>query len=153
MSIAPNEQRDIPAKIDGNLIWEGGDITIDAGSVNPHTYGSLNVTGNVTWTGGKLHMLVNADINNNPNQSDSWVINGTLSVTVAFDANGPTAGSPSFAIGTDGNTPPPPRGKWTNFIGAGAITLRGPRPSAGDLFITVSEGDPVTTKWDVWSIA
>jgi hypothetical protein len=113
------------ATLQGDLIFQGGDLYIDEGSLSPHVFGTFRVTGNVTWSGGAFHLLVDASV---PGHADLWSVGGTMTVDTTGTA------PPTYAAGVASGSLPAST-VWPTITAAGGITLTGTAyPAAGSLF-------------------
>lgn len=143
---AGQDQRGLPATIDGKLDLRGGDLWIDVQF--PHIWGMLYVTGNVNWTGGTFHVYVDPNAANN--NFDQWLIGGSLTVTVNVDGNGnPVAGAPSIDVLLQPGNAPAQNQVWRGFIyAANGITRTNNRtPTANNPFTVAPNVDGKS--WDL----
>ena len=125
------------ATIDGKLTvsqdtGQTTDIQICTGS-SPHVFGTLNVTGDITWNAGTFYPVVNAS---SPPQADKWIT------------------SRKFTVGANAQLSPvtiniPPGGMPANqvwlFLQAGTDGIVGTAPAViGGVYTVSPSGTPVT---------
>jgi hypothetical protein len=119
------------ANIEGKMTMSGGDLVIDDEGTGTHPkYGTLKVLGDVSWSGGTYHPVVNTN-----GSADLWWSTGTF-----------TYSGGSIWPGTLGGVP----GKGASFLvirGDGGIVGVPPTPMGGDVVSYIITSNSPVTKW------
>jgi hypothetical protein len=98
-----------------------GDIYINYGAAAHVSFGSLSVSGDVTWAGGTYHPYVWGDVNNG--DADVWFAGG------AFTVGGTAALDPVSIAGEWTPTPPTSGYQWTVIQSIGNLTVANGTPT------------------------
>jgi hypothetical protein len=132
------------ATISSNLEVTGGNILIGVGTV-PHTFGTLQVSGNVVWTGGTYRPVVFGTQDNG--SADLWLATGTFTI-------GAGATIAPGCVDDEGleMTPVEANLRWLILQGNGGITGN-PTFDANWAFLdpVMNPGQPVT-QWKIKSV-